>query len=115
MPLTAGQSICTEADHASIYILLSGALTLKRPDSAEAASTANAAASNTIGVFETLDGGSMAWRATVSEAGSALRIDHDELFDLLADHVDLLQGIFSALIQSGTPAGVQAMGASGVR
>ena len=32
--------------------------------------------------------------------GQALRLDHDELFDVLADHIDLLQGLFSGLLQA---------------
>lgn len=39
-------------------------------------------------------------RATVTRAGQAVRLDHDELFDVLADHVDLLQGFFSGLLQA---------------
>ena len=34
-------------------------------------------------------------RATVTRAGHALRLDHEELFEVLADHIDLLQGLFS--------------------
>ena len=30
--------------------------------------------------------------------GHALRLDHDELFDVLSDHIDLLQGVFSGVL-----------------
>jgi hypothetical protein len=29
-----------------------------------------------------------------------VRLDRDELFDVLADHIDLLQGLFSGLLQA---------------
>ena len=57
----------------------------------------------------------MGWRASVIDSGLALRIDHDELFDLLTDNVDLVQGIFSTLLRGGAPERAQAMGASGGR
>ena len=55
---------------------------------------------STIGVSETLAGVSLGRRATVTADGQALRLDHDELFDVLADHIDLLQGLFSGLLQA---------------
>jgi hypothetical protein len=57
----------------------------------------------TIGVAETLAGLSPRRRATVTRAGHALRVDHDELFDVLSDHVDLLQGVFSGVINTAEP------------
>ena len=45
----------------------------------------------------------MGWRASVIDSGLALRIDHDELFDLLTDNVDLVQGIFSILLRGECP------------
>jgi hypothetical protein len=38
------------------------------------------------------------WRATVSKDGRALRLERDELFSVLADHVDLMQGLFSGVL-----------------
>jgi hypothetical protein len=54
----------------------------------------------TVGVFETLVGGAAGLRATVAVSGAVLRIEREDLFDQLADHVDLLQGIFSALLRA---------------
>ena len=36
----------------------------------------------------------------MTREGQAVRLDHDELFDVLADHIDLLQGLFSGLLQA---------------
>ena len=55
---------------------------------------------STIGVSETLAGVSLGRRATVTADGQALRLDFTELFDVLADHIDLLQGLFSGLLQA---------------
>ena len=38
------------------------------------------------------------WRATVTRDGQALRLDRDELFAVLADHVDLMQGLFCGVL-----------------
>ena len=52
-----------------------------------------------IGMYETLGGSTFNATVTVTAPGMALRIDHDELFELLGDHTDLLQGIVSALMR----------------
>ena len=39
-------------------------------------------------------------RATVTQGGYGLRIDHDELYEVLADHIDLLQGLFSGMLDA---------------
>jgi hypothetical protein len=51
-------------------------------------------------------------RATVTVPGAVLRIEREDLFDQLADHVDLLQGVFSALLHpESAPAAVAQAGA----
>jgi hypothetical protein len=40
----------------------------------------------------------MGRRATVTGVGRALRLDRDALFDVLADHDDLLQHAFSVAL-----------------
>jgi hypothetical protein len=52
----------------------------------------------TVFVAETLAGAMPRYRATVTREGHALRLDHDELFEVLADHTDLLQGVFSGVL-----------------
>ena len=56
---------------------------------------------STVGVAETLCGESSGRRAVVENDGRALRLDSDELFDVLADHGDLLQGVFRGVITGG--------------
>ncbi len=52
----------------------------------------------TFGLVETLSGGAAAARAVVTRSGRALRIERDDLFALLTDNVDLMQGVFSQII-----------------
>jgi CRP-like cAMP-binding protein len=81
---------------AAVLVLLSGAVRVERegrpPETAEAG--------DAIGIYETLGGVAFPVRAEVVTAGQALRFERSELFDLLADDIDLLQGIFSGLLRA---------------
>ena len=78
---------------ASIVLLLAGAIELS---SSEGASQ-RVESGGCIGVRETLAGVSFLDTARVVASGRALQIDREPLFDLLADRMDLLQGVFSAV------------------
>jgi len=102
-----------ENDEAAIHIVISGALAVERPVRAPhpphgpglpVSDRAVARPGDTVGVYETLADGHAAATVTVVEAGSALRIGHRDLFDLLGDDLELLQSLFGALLRSGTPA-----------
>jgi CRP-like cAMP-binding protein len=54
---------------------------------------------DTFGVFETLGSDRAGLKARVTAPGQALRIDREELFDLLGEHMELLQGLFSAILR----------------
>jgi hypothetical protein len=62
------------------------------PDTAESG--------DAVGIYETLGGVSFPVRTEVTQEGQALRFMRSDLFDLLADHIDLLQGIFSGLLRA---------------
>ena len=89
------ESFLAPGTPASIVLLLSGAVELTSPGGTK--TTAEAGAS--LGVHETLAGASFADTVRVVEPGKALLVDREPLFDLLADRMDLLQGIFSAVFQ----------------
>jgi CRP-like cAMP-binding protein len=57
-------------------------------------------AGDVVGLYETLAAVPASAKVTVAKSGTALRIDRQELFDLLADNIDLLQGLFSALLRA---------------
>jgi len=93
--LTESELLFSEGDAPAIYILLMGELSLEPVSGGE---PAFAKAGDSIGVYETLGGAeSTGWKAHVTRGGVALRVEREALFDLLADHIDLLQGLFSAL------------------
>ena len=51
-------------------------------------------------MYETLSGAeTTGWRAHVTRDAVALRIDREALFDLLAEHIGLLQAMFSAVLR----------------
>ena len=53
-----------------------------------------------VGVYETLAGAAIGRRAVVASAGRALRIEREELFELLGQRPELLQQLFGALFRA---------------
>jgi CRP-like cAMP-binding protein len=80
---------------AAILVVLTGSLRVETGEEQPGTATAG----DVIGMYETLGGSPFSATVTVTAPGMALRLDRDELFELLADHTDLLQGIFSALMR----------------
>ncbi len=78
----------------SILVVLSGEVRVEREG--HPAETANGG--DIVGIAETLGGLAFASRAEVTREGKGLAFTRSELFDVLADHIDLLQGIFSGLL-----------------
>jgi len=107
VPFTADGRLLVEGDRPAIHIVVSGQLSLEPPAGGEPVS---AKPGDIVGTYETLGGEQMGWRTRTVEPGSVLRIDRDELFDVLADNVDLLQGIFSALVRESSPVSAAAAG-----
>jgi ATP:ADP antiporter, AAA family len=95
LPLPAGSVLFAEADAPAIYHILSGDVRLET-DTGEPIAAGPGA---TIGIPETLAGVPLGRRAAVIREGQALKVDREELFDLLADNIDLLQGLFSGLLR----------------
>ena len=95
VPLQVDKELLPKGGEPAIFIVLSGALNVVARDRP----AAMAGAGDLIGMYETLGGSPFDATVTVTAAGMALRLDRDELFELLADHTDLLQGIFSALMR----------------
>ncbi|MSO62669.1 MAG: Crp/Fnr family transcriptional regulator [Acidobacteria bacterium] len=82
---------------AAILIILAGSLSVETPDGEAATATAG----DVIGMYETLGGSRFDATLKVLSPVTALRLERDSLFELLADHTDLLQGIFSILLRRG--------------
>ena len=83
-----------KGDEAAILIVLSGSLKVAGADAA-----GTATAGDVIGLYETLAGSGLGATVTANTEARLLRIDRGGLFELLADHTDLLQGIFSMLLR----------------
>jgi AAA family ATP:ADP antiporter len=106
--LEAGAVLWGETD--PVCVVLSGALLLETADGS--APPLLVEPGDVVGLHDALAGirsggtGPQARRLTVAEAGAALRIDREDLFDLLGQRPDLLQQIFSTLFGRGgyTPA-----------
>ena len=94
VPLKAGTVLFDVGTPPAVYQIVQGEVVLEHPGTSPAVAPAGA----TIGVADTLAGATSGWRATVSKDGRALRLERDELFSVLADHVDLMQGLFSGVL-----------------
>ena len=93
--MTEGEVLFGAGDAPAIHIVLQGELSLEPMDGGTPMSVG---AGDCTGVYETLGGlDQTGWRGHVTRGGVALRVDREALFDLLADQIDLLQGLFSAL------------------
>jgi CRP-like cAMP-binding protein len=92
--IAAGAEALPKGTDASILIVLSGSLKVEGPAGAQTADTGDV-----IGMYETLAGSVMGATVTAITESRLLQIDRGGLFELLADHTDLLQGIFSMLLR----------------
>ena len=73
---------------------MSGEITL---ESSSGEPELTAGANDAIGVEQTLAGIGLRRNASVTHDGTALRIDREDLFDLMAQRPDLLRQLFSAV------------------
>jgi CRP-like cAMP-binding protein len=94
VPLKAGMVLFDAETVPAVYQIVQGELLLELPG----ADAMVAPAGVTIGVADTLAGSASGWRAVVTRDGRALRLERDELFAVLADHVDLMQGLFTGVL-----------------
>ena len=92
--IAAGAEALVKGGEAAILIVLSGTLKVE-----EKSQHATANAGDLIGMYETLAGSRLDAAVTAITETRLLRIDRAALFELLADHTDLLQGIFSILLR----------------
>jgi AAA family ATP:ADP antiporter len=95
VPLTAG-SIVFEADSPpAAYQVLEGEVRLESPDRPPVVATKG----TTFGVADTLAGTPSGWKAVAVANGRALRLERDDLFGVMADHVDLMQSLFAEALR----------------
>ena len=90
----ADRVLFTEGHPSSIWMLLTGTVAM---ESARSDAAATLAAGDCVGVRETLAGSDWSWRARSTSPLKALEIEREALFELLANQMGLLQGIFGAI------------------
>jgi CRP-like cAMP-binding protein len=95
--LAPGSRLFSEYDPPSLYVIVSGELLLTQGDDEQ---TFSAVAGDIVGAYAPLAGGSSAWRADALKGGTTLALTRDDLFELLTDRAELLQGVFRALFES---------------
>jgi hypothetical protein len=106
-PLAEGAVLFDAGDQPAIVMLLEGDVLLEAGPGVE---PLEAGAGDTLGACEALAGVRSGRRARVTRAGVALRLERDELLELLEGRVDMLQGVFAALLErdgraAGQPTG----------
>ncbi len=99
--MTAGQPLFAESAPAALWLILSGEASLD--DAADGTHIA-IAAGNIIGSLCMLSGRSLGKSADVLRSGVALRIDRDELFELLGERPELLRQLFEGMFRIGADA-----------
>ena len=111
MPLAPGTDAFREGDAPVVFYVLDGEIrlestldtsvtpALKGRPTESAAESLTVGPGALIGMSATLAGLPMGCRGVVTQPGVALRLDQDAIFGVLADHVDLLQGLFSEVMQ----------------
>jgi hypothetical protein len=96
VPLMPGQTLVNERDAAAVFHILRGEVAVTMDDGA----AWTLGSGSTIGLAETLAGTAPHRRVTVTREGHALKVDRDALYGVLADHIDLLQGVFSGVLSA---------------
>ncbi len=83
------------SDPLALWVVVAGALSLE----SSTEPPASARAGDAIGIYEALAGLPMGREAHVIRPGIALRIEREELFDLLGQRSDLLRQLFAAMFE----------------
>jgi ATP/ADP translocase/HEAT repeat protein/CRP-like cAMP-binding protein len=95
-PLRRGLVLLEANDEPAILHVIAGELLLE----GEGAEPIIAGPGSTVGMSETLAGEPLHRRVTARGEGVVLRLDRGVFYDVAADHVGLLQGLFSALLRT---------------
>ena len=93
--LTVGRTVFEADAPPATYQIVEGEVRLESPDQAPILVSAGAM----FGVADTLAGTPSGWKAVATADGRALRVDRDDLFGVMADHVDLMQNLFAGALR----------------
>jgi ATP/ADP translocase/CRP-like cAMP-binding protein/HEAT repeat protein len=98
--MTAGSVLFAESAPPALWLVLSGEVGL---ESSTGQPPATARAGETIGSASTMAGQNLGRSAKVVRDGIALKIDRDDLFDVLAERPELLRQMFAGLFRPERP------------
>jgi CRP-like cAMP-binding protein len=91
--LETGTIVVAESAAPALWVVLAGALALENAGGA----AGTAAAGDIVGAVSTMAGRSLGVTARVTAAGIALRLDREDLFELLGERPELLRQIFARM------------------
>ena len=95
LPLTSGGVVFDVDSPPAAYQILEGDVSLESPDGRSVL----ASKGTTFGVADTLAGTPAGWKAVAVTNGRVLRLERDDLFGVMADHVDLMQSLFAEALR----------------
>jgi ATP/ADP translocase/HEAT repeat protein/CRP-like cAMP-binding protein len=96
VPMKIGEALFAESAQPALWIVLSGEVSL---EDSGGAPPLTAHTGDVIGSIGTMAGRSLNRSADIVRGGIALRIDHDDLFDLLGERPELLRQMFAGLFK----------------
>lgn len=97
--MTAGTQLFSESAPAALWVILSGEVSLDTPACGD---QVVAKAGDIIGSLSMLSGQPLGQNANVLHGGIALKLDRDELFDLLGERPELLRQLFEGMFRART-------------
>jgi ATP/ADP translocase/CRP-like cAMP-binding protein len=96
--MTSGTSLFAQSAPVALWLILSGEISLDDP---AGGNPVMARAGDVFGSLCMLSGTPLGKSADVLRGGAALRIDRDELFDLLGERPELLRQLFEGMFRVG--------------
>jgi CRP-like cAMP-binding protein len=109
--MKAGTTLFNAAARPSMWLLASGEVTLEEAGAA----AVTARGGDMIGSLFSISGQEAGRTATIVQDGIALRIDRDDLFEVLGERPDLLRQMFAGMIHLSKLSDISAMsGLSGL-
>jgi AAA family ATP:ADP antiporter len=95
--MTAGTTLFEASAPPALWLIMLGEVSLEDPAGGEPIA---ARAGDTIGSFSALSGQTIGRSASVIKEGLAMRIDREELFELLGEHPGLMRQLFAAIFRT---------------
>jgi CRP-like cAMP-binding protein len=95
--LTPGSALFAESAPPALWLIVAGELALER---SAGAPLLTAAVGDVVGLATTMSGAPLGRSAAVTRSGVALRIDRDELFEVLGERPEMLKQMFAGLFRA---------------